>query len=590
MTIAFRSMVVVCVTLSHAGCLAIKAAPALMPTTWPECRAWVLTDQPSAADTLKNATKLAGEARTKSDHAKSDLERLRKAGEQKTQELRNEVEKSEGAAADATALLAQASAKREDAEREADRARTVASSSRKAANEARSAAEKAATEPAWEFARVAQTDAAGAEERALGREVDVTTARQSERTANEAFQRANLALMNGRAELQKQIDANNSDPDLLAATTLAEERAKLAREFETKAEAARLVHSQDSQELAKCMTALRNKVAELGPDTLKDAGQAAHRRNLVEHYMAYKHLAGHYWSLIGPPPDLRETFGKLANTTHSALAREGLYQPISAVLLTGAVLSNSSGDLKGPAENSFDAGSLFKAVVETKHFGDESQGRFDVSAAAAVGLEPVRALFTDPSNGKRVALAAVPGFTWSGTGKLNWKIAQTGEIAGLFRFGQSTLSTANTTIVGPDGQPQTVVPIGNVGSSTGAFIEGGLEWNYFGRSLDMVHAEKDYLDSPLAFGLAYRSDRLLSKVGLNNFENLGGGQHRLLLRISLAPLEIATDPAKPADLVKFGFAVEYDRPFGRCSSCMPSITRIVLRGDLNLVKALGGSQ
>jgi hypothetical protein len=61
----------------------------------------------------------------------------------------------------------------------------------------------------------------------------------------------------------------------------------------------------------------------------------------------------------------------------------------------------------------------------------------------------------------------------------------------------------------------------------------------------------------------------------------------VVFRLSVAPTKFSKDPAKPDQVVSFGFSIETEH--GICSTqCLPWATRIVLRGDVDLVKAFTG--
>jgi hypothetical protein len=436
----------------------------------------------------------------------------------------------------------------------------------------------------------------GAEATSIEERTLIETRRTSSLADLEQARKALETAVASALEANKAVDAA-ADPapkdlvDKLAAewrkATAAAEGALKARAAALQAEAAYL----DLQRLGQGVRTAADTAAR---------SLAASRLTYAQHYLAYKRLGRLYWhDSIKDVPDanLDAAFGMLAESLHEALDRNGLFAPFSATLIAGAAMNFTEGGLKAASENTFEVGQVMKVVAETKHFGEEKGVRpFDASAGATLGLEPVRALFVKPGTTSDLALGFMNGLAWSAFGKLNLTPTQTGEIPLFLRVGQGIPSKGSLGVTGADGKPASLTPVANGDAASGRVIDVGAEWHYFGKPMELVHAEKSFFDPPFAMGLWYRWDERLDTTDLPPaadgsaiaYQNAGGGAKRLVFRVSVAPAKFTKDPAKPDQVVSFGFSVEYERALGCSSSCVPSTTRVVIRGDVDLVKAFTG--
>ena len=490
--------------LSAASAACVKAAPALMPTiTSPTCEPLVIGQPRSGAraplsstaaltsclNELRQAVAAAAQVDARAD------EDAKKAAQVEMEDATRRLNVLAGDAASRAKRISSA----------AEQIQKTVSDTKGQVPRDELAKQRTGVEAALKEALgQVGADATSIEERQL-----IESRRTGALADLEKARKALEAAVASALESNKAVDAA-ADPapkELVDKLSAEWKKAAAAAETALKARAAALQAESSYLELQR----LGQGVQEAADKAARSL--AASRLNYAQHYLAYKRLGRLYWdSSIQnvEDPNLDAAFGKLADSLHEALDRNGLFAPFSATLIAGAGMSFTSGGLKAPSENTFEAGQVMKVVAETKHFGEEKgMGPVDASAGATLGLEPIRALFIKPGTTKDLALGFMSGLAWSAFGKLNFTPGQTAEIPLFVRVGQGIPSKGNLSATGADGKPVSLTPVERISSASGRVIDVGMEWHYFGKPMELVHAEKAFFDPPLAIGLWYRRDERL---------------------------------------------------------------------------------
>ncbi|MBI3492975.1 MAG: hypothetical protein HY047_14530 [Acidobacteria bacterium] len=320
----------------------------------------------------------------------------------------------------------------------------------------------------------------------------------------------------------------------------------------------------------------------------------AHKQ-LVDFYLTYKRLKRWAKQFGGAKVDtvdagkMTASLDQLQDAIYKKLGSHGLYAPFSAELVTGATFLTAQNGSSAFISSSDSKNATVSAYVawESRHFGDEDRSQIDASLAGRFGFIPALTLVQQQgSSTQSTAAKYQDAFAWSTTAKGNVKwYAAEAEIPFAATYGQFILTTDTSVIDqtnGSGGTTRTVlVPVDNGAGDAQSFWEFTTGLNVYGRSLHVVHAEKNFINPVFSAVIGYKHDtRFQADRALVKFDSPA---ERLVFRIFTAPMLVKTNSsAKP---LAIAFGVEHEWA-ARGTNTIPSGTRIILRGDVDLLKAL----
>ncbi len=282
----------------------------------------------------------------------------------------------------------------------------------------------------------------------------------------------------------------------------------------------------------------------------------------------------------------------------------GLLDPFAGSLVAGPVFGDT-GKLS-PNTTSTMTGTTTSAAVSagtktdplahiewsSKHFGAESFSPVDFNFGGSFGLQPALTLLTSPPPASGTASGTTmttseyqSAFLWSLNARGNVHTGSNAETSGFFRAGQVRLLSGNgATIVDQGANSTLLIPLNGNADRLSWFYEGGIDFNYYNKALEVVHAEKGQLNPLFNIGLSYKRDtRFKRSAGVVGFDS---PDQRLVFRFMINGLKIFdrrpdTTASKPWAI---SFGVEHERGFG--TNPLPSGTQIIIRGDVELLKLI----
>ena len=283
--------------------------------------------------------------------------------------------------------------------------------------------------------------------------------------------------------------------------------------------------------------------------------------------------------------------------------KHNLLQPFSGVLKAGAAFleRGSSTETVPTATREKAAGTasttssspLAHIDFESKHFGAERGSLVDASFTSSFGFQPALAFFKPHevtiNNEKTTAAEATAyenAFVFNVGGNLHVSKFHVGEVSVTGRVGAVNLVN-DVTIVEQGAQSYIAVPFG--GDNTRLYGEVGVMANLYDKGLDMAHLEKTSLMPLFHIEAGFRRDPRFGSVGPQFFNPTS----RTFLRVSAdnVPVLAQLSDSTEAKTFSLAFAWEYEGPsiFGNPGPGqlnIPSGNRFVIRGDVNLLKAL----
>jgi hypothetical protein len=296
----------------------------------------------------------------------------------------------------------------------------------------------------------------------------------------------------------------------------------------------------------------------------------------------------------------------------AALKAHDLFATFSAVLVTGATLVDASqpeedadedsGTEAGEAETDktkeadSSAQALGTIVWQSRHFGDESIYTFDWSIGGRIGVQPILNLVTStpaedvPAGENAPVTSAVHqnAFVWTAGVQMHKPLRGIdAEIGWYGSTGSSTLTSLPKAV--ENGQDSFIAfPLDYGANKTAWLWEAGMTFNIFDNPLEQIHAEKGTTTPQFQALVAVRRDERFRGGVYDDYDKPAG---RLLFRLTLDAIRVLDrrqfgEPSKP---FTFGFVVEHERSLASKGVRVPSATRFLLRGDINLLRALTGA-
>lgn len=261
--------------------------------------------------------------------------------------------------------------------------------------------------------------------------------------------------------------------------------------------------------------------------------------------------------------------------------------PISSV---GRVVAGPAGDApKAIVEGSAEAfsGSL---VVETAHWGWAGERALDASIRFRFGYEPAAVLMTAPvvPAESTLILTSLPGLAASFSGRLGLPSQRMdSELSLVGTFGSHRLDELVTSF----GQGDDAIHAALADNGSGrwaSFLEVGLEAALYDNPIRVLHAEQGLVTPTITLSAGYRRDARLRRPDTIAVSDWDGSSDRLFVRFMVDTIKQLQrrDLADDASTFDLGFGLEYDRPMARRSRMTPSVTRFVVRGNINLVRAV----
>lgn len=290
------------------------------------------------------------------------------------------------------------------------------------------------------------------------------------------------------------------------------------------------------------------------------------------------------------------------------LKTHDLFATFAAVLVTGASLvdanqpdegdeaaASSSEDTDTAADAEQGGQALGTIVWQSRHFGDESIGRFDLSVGGRIGMQPVLNLVTstppaDAAEGATATVSAVHqnAFVWTAGVQAHKPIRGiNSELTWYGSLGSSTLSSLPKAV--DKGQGSFLAfPLDYGAQRTAWLWELGTSFEIFDNPLEQIHAEKGTTTPQFQMLVALRRDDRFRGALFDDYRRSAG---RLLFRLTLDAIRVfdRRQFGESTQPFTFGFVVEHERSLAFTGQRVPSATRFVLRGDVNLLRALNGS-
>jgi hypothetical protein len=303
---------------------------------------------------------------------------------------------------------------------------------------------------------------------------------------------------------------------------------------------------------------------------------------------------------------LRGLLGELGDNVHDALKAQGLSDPLTAMLFTGASFADAGAETSetgGEAETGkkpegAPAGPSAFIAFESPHFGDDDHRPFHVAFGGKIGFQQIMTMVKPVADegGETPADQSLvadykDGLMWS-VGATAYTLSQgKSEAFVKLSLGGTRVGDSRSVLEGENGQGFIAVPANADASTSAPRWEIGLGWNYYGRPMEVAHLEKGLLNPAFSAYVMHRRDHRFKAEGdLAEFHN---SQRRWIYGMSVNLRNLVrsdggeSTPSK-ANTFDFGFSVE--REFARGSGLkIPNSTRYVLRGEVNLLRALAGS-
>ena len=289
---------------------------------------------------------------------------------------------------------------------------------------------------------------------------------------------------------------------------------------------------------------------------------------------------------------LREVREQAWSTLRRALREHGLFEPIFGELVTGTSFASvgSEGEDLEPEQ----AQQAAYVVFESRH--QRLVGRLDGSIAGRFGFQPLLAMFqaatstgttTSTADPKASTLPAFQsGFVWELGGKLNLNTGWGGEGSAFYRSGQGRLLGPGVIAGGDTSAPAVAIPVGRDDGPTRWSHELGVRWVLFTGSDENYRAhERRILDPLFEVSTGWRwDDRFRSSdVSVGSEDARQRYFFRFFVNVKLpGGADLVGQPLAVA------FGVEHEGGRHGGDGSIPAGTRLILRGDLNLIKALTG--
>lgn len=318
-------------------------------------------------------------------------------------------------------------------------------------------------------------------------------------------------------------------------------------------------------------------------------------------------LANIYWNLNAiTDPVKRST---LQSLVQHQMSDEGLSEPFAAVLDTSAEITDTGTGNVPSATGSLQPQAKGLITWESSHFGHQKADDETMSGSSSVhhpdfsfggqfGYAPVFTLVNlTNASGAALSPKARPmfqqGFVWSIRPQLNVPLFQflhdqlSSELAVFGEVGETILTSSVTSFKQSNDTITATLVSNNVGNGA-TYFESGIQFRLYNSDLATVHLNKNYLTPKFYVESGFKvDDRFKAEGDLAGYDS---PRNRAFVRflVSLTNIRKTLGTADPKDSFSVDFGVDREMPISE--SRVPASTRIIIRGSLDIMKLLKGSQ
>jgi len=275
----------------------------------------------------------------------------------------------------------------------------------------------------------------------------------------------------------------------------------------------------------------------------------------------------------------------------------GMLNRFSAAAFVGAPISSIGRTVMGPTgtppaalvEGSTETFSS-SLVVETAHWGWPGENARDASLRFRIAHEPATVLMSstsiDPSKSTLI-VTSLPGLSASMSGRVGWPSQRTdSEVSFVATFGSHRVDDMSV-VLGSGDNPINATLVDNGSGRWAGFIELGAEAALYDNPIRILHAEQGLVTPTITIGAGYRRDARLARPAAIAEADWQGSDHRVYVRFMVDTVKQLQGRGLAASAKTFdlGFGLEYDRPLAKEKPMTPGVTRFVIRGNINLIRA-----
>ncbi len=317
-----------------------------------------------------------------------------------------------------------------------------------------------------------------------------------------------------------------------------------------------------------------------------------------------------------------QDFQNVRRSLHSIMDHRGLRQIFAASLVSGVVFGDvgnpgSGAKTVGAASTSATPSSTASATVaassanntsatahiiwESQHFGSDSHS-VDMSFGGKFGFQPALTLVKPDTSGQQstsqpnttaTTTEAQPAFQqafiWNIAPRFNFHIGERSELTVSPTLGQIRLNSQSQIIEDGNGKGSLYIGLDNGAGKAELYYEYAAAYRIYDNPLHIIHEEQSQLAPVFDASFGFRRDDRFRRAGqLVAFDH---PQNRFFFRFMVNGLKVIDRRAEAAANTKpfsVDFGVEYEQHWLGPSSGIPSATKIIIRGNLDLLKALQG--
>jgi hypothetical protein len=282
--------------------------------------------------------------------------------------------------------------------------------------------------------------------------------------------------------------------------------------------------------------------------------------------------------------DARSASQDARDTIREAMAEAGLLEPFHGALMAGPVFQSLAKAPEGGDPGTALAGAV---LFESAHLGSPSDSWLHASVGGKVGYEPIF-LMTSPKGSVEGPVEPLysGGFVWDIGANLGFPVnyLAAGEITVFGRYGQGRPGPAE---IRNEKAPtsEIAIPVAADGGLTRDYWEAGVRAVLFRNELAARSAHlRGYLFPAASIHAGLRWDKRFSKASpLTAFNS---PERRAFFGFRINALRVFKDVADRDGAYELTFGVE--REWALREGGLPSGTRIIVAGSINLLKAFGG--
>lgn len=316
-------------------------------------------------------------------------------------------------------------------------------------------------------------------------------------------------------------------------------------------------------------------------------------------------------SSLGDRSRVTRSYDALSEHLEQALSAHGLTQPFAATLVTAFAVHDASGSKgagsstpstgsgNGSSATTQSAGTGADAAgfvaFESAHFFSEPGRWWDVNIAGLLGFRPTLALVSAPptttgQTSSSAQASAAPtviadyqqAFVWGLWPEWNFRLADLAEVTPFLGLGQ-TILTSTQSLVQQDGNTAIGTIATNQASKGAAFSEAGVNLSIYAQSLEILHLSKGLLTPMFGFGVGVRHDNRFPQDGI--LAAAKSPTQRFFIRMATNAIPFQDASTADNKTLTLTFSLEYEKALRGGVDAVPSGTRVLIRGDLNLFKA-----